>query len=135
MNEGYRLFVYGQLRRGQIGHQRLGLEARTCWLGEARLHGRLYDLGDYPGLILGGSDIVHGELVGFDDPALWPLLDEYEDYNPAQPACSEYIREEVRLLGGMDHAWAYIYGRSVEGRPLMPSGVWQASLDRARPAT
>ncbi len=72
MNESFRLFVYGQLRRGQIGHQRLGLEQRMDWLGPARIHGRLHDFGDYPGLILGGEDIVHGEVLAFDDPALGP---------------------------------------------------------------
>lgn len=124
MNEGDRLFVYGELRRGQIGHRRLGLEQRTRWLGRARTHGRLYDLGDYPGLIPGGRGIVHGELLGFGDPALWPVLDDYEDCDPARPALSEYRREQVDLIDG-GRAWTYIYARPLKDRPVLLSGKWR----------
>ncbi len=132
MSERFRLFVYGQLRRGQIGHQRLGLEQRTDWLGPARIHGRLYDFGDYPGLILGGDGIVHGEVLAFADPALWTVLDAYEDYDPERSEASEYRRVEVELLGGAGRAWTYEYNRSVEDRPLIVSGVWRAGQDHAK---
>ena len=126
MRERFRLFVYGHLRRGQIGHQLLELEQRTEWLGAARVHGRLYGLGDYPGLILGGEDIVHGDVIGFDDAALWAPLDAYEDYDPTQTETSEYRRIEVDLLGDGGRAWVYVFNRPVGGLIPIVSGVWPA---------
>ncbi|MCU0671602.1 MAG: gamma-glutamylcyclotransferase [Myxococcota bacterium] len=42
------LFVYGSLRRGRSAASLLERWSPT-WLGEARVHGVLYDLGEYPG--------------------------------------------------------------------------------------
>jgi gamma-glutamylcyclotransferase (GGCT)/AIG2-like uncharacterized protein YtfP len=127
MRERFRLFVYGHLRPGQAGHEQLGLARCTQSLGEARIHGRLYDLGDYPGLIPGGEDIVQGDLVGFEDPTLWARLDDYEDCDPGQPDLSEYRRVETDLHDGRGRAWVYVYNRSVEGLIPIASGVWPAS--------
>jgi gamma-glutamylcyclotransferase (GGCT)/AIG2-like uncharacterized protein YtfP len=124
MRERFRLFAYGHLRRGQIGHRLLELEQRTKWLGEARIHGRLYDLGDYPGLVLGGEDIVHGEVIDFDDAALWAPLDAYEECDPDQPETSEYRRIEIDLLDAGGRAWVYVFNRPVEGLTPIASGVW-----------
>ncbi|MBO9670185.1 MAG: gamma-glutamylcyclotransferase [Sphingobium sp.] len=124
MPEPFRLFVYGHLRRGQSGCRLLELEQRTEWLGEAQVRGRLYDLGDYPGLVLGSNDIVQGELIAFDDPALWTALDAYEDCDPDDPDTSEYRRIEIDLPGG-DRAWTYVYNRPVESLDPIASGAWQ----------
>ncbi len=132
MSERFVLFVYGQLRRGEIGYERLGLAGRTAWLGPARVKGVLYDLGAYPGLVLGGDRLVHGELLGFDDPALWAALDEYEEYDPDNSEISEYRRIEVDLLDLTARAWTYVYARSAAGRPLLASGDWQPNGDRNR---
>jgi gamma-glutamylcyclotransferase (GGCT)/AIG2-like uncharacterized protein YtfP len=126
MSECFRLFVYGHLRRGQVGHERLRLAQHTQWLGEARIHGRLYDLGDYPGLILGGEDVVRGEVIGFDDATLWALLDAYEEYDPNQPETSEYRRVEADFLNDSGPAWVYVFNRPVEGLIPIASGVWSA---------
>ncbi|HEY1125804.1 MAG TPA: gamma-glutamylcyclotransferase family protein [Sphingobium sp.] len=126
MSERFRLFVYGHLRRGQVGYERLGLAQSTQWLGEGQIHGRLYDLGDYPGLMLGGENIVHGELIAFDDSRLWALLDQYEDCDPGNPEASEYQRTEIDLIGG-GRAWTYVYTRPVGDLTLIASGRWFAS--------
>ncbi len=125
MSERFTLFVYGQLRRGEIGYRRLDLEHRTDWLGRTGIRGQLYNLGDYPGLVLGGRGIVHGELLGFDDPALWPSLDDYETHDPEQPALSEYLRLETDLLDG-SRAWTYVYNQPIEDRPLIAGGNWHS---------
>jgi gamma-glutamylcyclotransferase (GGCT)/AIG2-like uncharacterized protein YtfP len=131
MSERFRLFVYGQLRRGESGYRCLHLEERTRWLGEARVVGSLYDLGDCPGLSLGGDGIVHGELLGFDDPALWVVLDAYEECDPERPEVSEYRRAEIDLLDG-GRSWVYEYTRSTDGRPKLGAGDWRVSSDHAR---
>lgn len=126
MRERFRLFVYGHLRRGQIGHERLGLAHCTEWLGAARVHARLYDLGDYPGLVLGGEDIVHGDVIAFDDAALWATLDAYEACDPDQPETSEYRRIEVDLLSEGGQAWVYAFNRPIQGLAPIVSGIWPA---------
>lgn len=123
MSERFRLFVYGHLRRGQVGYERLGLAQHVQWLGEAQVHGRLYDLGDYPGLVLEGEGRVQGELLAFNDPVLWASLDEYEDCDPENPDASEYRRVEIELLGA-GRAWTYVYNRPVGDLALIAGGRW-----------
>lgn len=132
MSERFRLFVYGHLKRGQVGHAQLGLEQHTRWLGGAQIHGRLYDLGDYPGLALGGEDVVQGEVIAFDDEALWSVLDEYEDCKPDNAEASEYRRIEIDLIGG-DRAWTYVINRPVENGPLIAAGLWRGTWKAAKP--
>jgi gamma-glutamylcyclotransferase (GGCT)/AIG2-like uncharacterized protein YtfP len=70
------LFVYGTLRMGGSNDiRRFGPYSRL--LGPARVRGRLYDLGDYPGLVLGGLDWVSGELHAIA-PEIEPALDALE---------------------------------------------------------
>jgi gamma-glutamylcyclotransferase (GGCT)/AIG2-like uncharacterized protein YtfP len=124
MSEPSLLFVYGQLRCGQIGYRSLGLARRTVCLGAARTYGRLYHLGDYPGLIVGRRGIVHGELLAFDDPALWDQLDAYELFDPDRVMASEYRRVEIDLIDSGKRAWAYEYNRPIKGRPVIAGGIW-----------
>ena len=126
MSERFRLFVYGHLQRGQVGYERLGLVKNTQWLGEAQVQGRLYEIGDYPGLILDGEEVVKGELIAFDDTALWAALDDYEDCDRDDPETSEYRRVEIDMLGG-GRAWVYVYNRSVDDLVMIASGRWAAS--------
>src|SRR5207244_1117859 len=57
------LFVYGTLRRDPA-HEMFHLLARTAhFVGEARVAGRLYDLGAYPGMTLSpNGKYVKGEI-------------------------------------------------------------------------
>jgi gamma-glutamylcyclotransferase (GGCT)/AIG2-like uncharacterized protein YtfP len=126
MNEPVLLFVYGQLRRGHLGWRRLRLASRVEWLGKARIHGRLYHLGDYPALIVGRRGIVHGELLAFRDAALWRALDRYERFDPERLITSEYRRVEVDLLKSGRRAWAYAYNRPIGDRRIIADGTWRA---------
>lgn len=124
MSEPFLLFVYGLLRRSQIGHTTLRLGARTRTLGRERIHGRLYHLGDYPGVITGPRGIVHGDLLAFEDPDLLAELDAYELYEPERPNSSEYRRVEVDLLDSGLRGWVYEYAMPLKGRPVIASGNW-----------
>ena len=124
------LFVYGTLMSG-AGHRmgaRLQREARL--VGPARIQGRLYDLGTYPGLVETGpaDGEVHGEVFELIDPARsFRWLDAYEGIVPGREARSEYARVErlVRLEDGRElTAWVYIYQAPVHGRPVIESGRW-----------
>lgn len=72
-----RLFVYGTLKRGQVRNRFL---AGQTFLGVARTqpHYRLYDLGDYPGLVCSNDGLsIEGELWDVDDACL-AVLDREE---------------------------------------------------------
>lgn len=107
------LFVYGTLKRGQSRHRYL--EGQK-FVGVARTEPRyrLFNLGDYPGLVelLDGRSI-DGELWDVD-PACLRRLDAVE-------GCDEglYRRAEIRLLA--PHAQftvlSYLYERTIEGMP------------------
>lgn len=130
---GRNLFVYGTLMSG-AGHQmgqRLSQESRL--IGAGVLEGQLFDLGEYPGLVEGGSagGLVHGEVYELTTPGptlIW--LDEYEEILPVQERCSEYERVErrVQLASGSEvTAWVYVYRASVAGARLIDSGRWADS--------
>lgn len=121
------VFVYGTLRRGGSNDiAQLGERAR--WRGRARVRGQLHDLGGYPGLVLGRSDWVVGELYGVDPEAqVW--LDRLEEVWPQRSG--EYRRVQAlvvheglnlpcrALLYEMDSAVARAW-------PRIPGGDWIA---------
>jgi gamma-glutamylcyclotransferase (GGCT)/AIG2-like uncharacterized protein YtfP len=124
MSERALLFVYGLLRPTQTGFQSLGLAGKVDLLGKDRMQGRLYHLGDYPGMILSEPGIVHGDVIAVDDPALMAHIDAYELYEPGRPRISEYRRVEADLLDSGERAWVYEYNRPIQGRPVIASGNW-----------
>lgn len=131
------LFVYGTLKSshkgafGQDKRDRLHRESRL--LGPATASGRLFDLGDYPGLVAPDTpgDVVHGEVVELADPETsFRWLDAYEGIRTDTLHASEYHREprRVRLASGTElTAWVYIYARDVSGARLVTGGTWSAS--------
>ena len=56
------------------------LSERGQLICSARIAGRLYDFGRYPGAVKSdqAEDWLHGELYRLDDLELLPVLDEYE---------------------------------------------------------
>jgi gamma-glutamylcyclotransferase (GGCT)/AIG2-like uncharacterized protein YtfP len=117
---------------GVAQRRRLTREARS--LGPARVTGRLYDLGEYPGLVLSSDprDVVHGELfeLGNPRPTLrW--LDDYEGLRPGGATAGEYSRpqipvmyEEGSIAGASVDAWAYVYMRRVSAALRVAKGRW-----------
>ncbi len=94
------VFVYGTLRRGQVNDINR-LQPAPLYLGLARIRGTLYDLGPYPGVVLGGMDWVQGEVYAIT-PELEHQLDLIEEVAPVPSG--EYARRQVEL--------------EVDGRPL-----------------
>jgi gamma-glutamylcyclotransferase (GGCT)/AIG2-like uncharacterized protein YtfP len=87
------VFVYGTLRRGERRDINLLLPT-PFFVGYGQTPGVLYDLGAYPGVRLGGSQFVHGEVYQIS-PELERQLDEIEEVWPQQTG--EYTRQEVRV--------------------------------------
>lgn len=117
---GFHLFVYGTLRSGGGAAGQL----RGCRLvGPGSVAGTLYDLGDYPALVLGGDGRVEGEVWRCPAGVL-PRLDEYEGV-----AEGLFGRAEVEAAGV--RCWTYVAGpRLLPGltpERRIASGSW---LDR-----
>jgi len=113
------VFVYGSLRCGQAGAMSNRFP-NSRFLEEATVSGSLYDLGAYPGLLLGESDsLVMGEVYEVDDETLMQL-DAFE-------TASNYLRRQVEVTLGTGLATAWTYEPNPEcysfGK-LIPSGDW-----------
>lgn len=92
------VFVYGTLSRGEQRDINL-LKPTPRWVGRASVEGVLYDLGDYPGLVLGidqhpGQQKVRGEVYQITDE-LEHLLDEIEEVAPSQGG--EYGKRQLLI--------------------------------------
>jgi gamma-glutamylcyclotransferase (GGCT)/AIG2-like uncharacterized protein YtfP len=115
-----RLFIYGTLHPSRAPAEIGPTVALLKPLGPAILHGRLLDLGAYPGLVLPGPDEIPGELFALpDDRALraraWAALDAYEDFRPEAPDSSLFTRVLTRVTlpdGSAQTAWVYLFNQS-----------------------
>jgi gamma-glutamylcyclotransferase (GGCT)/AIG2-like uncharacterized protein YtfP len=123
------LFVYGTLLSGLSNHHHM--QGASC-LGPAVIQGALFDLGDYPALLVAGQlaeplGPVHGELYKID-AAHWHHLDVLEELDPESIENSMYLRKtaEVMWLASERsqalHAQVYVYNWSLEGRRRIENG-------------
>ncbi len=113
------LFVYGTLRHGSHNEFARMLADRALLVGVARVPGRLYDFGSYPGALSSNhpDQWIHGEVHQFEDHELLPSLDEYEG--------SEFARERAsaQMENGVVDCWIYWYVGAPAGR-VIDSGDW-----------
>ncbi len=122
-----RVFVYGTLRRGGSRDARVHY-AGAEFVAAARVGGRMFDFGAYPGLRLeAGVGWVRGELFDVTPSAL-AGLDEWEGFDPAHPDAGEYCRVRVQAErddGGIERCWIYeIAAELCASRPVITSGDW-----------
>ena len=113
------VFIYGSLRRGSERAMSVTFpDAR--FIAEATVHGRLYDFGPYPGLILDGStSTVTGEVYEVDDQLL-EALDDFEE-------SSNYHRKPVEISFAAEKKMGWTYEPNAEFYPLVTpitSGNW-----------
>jgi gamma-glutamylcyclotransferase (GGCT)/AIG2-like uncharacterized protein YtfP len=111
---GTRLFAYGTLREPGRLAALLGPGVRWHALGPATIDGQLYDAGRYPALRRdpGPRAAIAGELIEFDDPAVFGRLDAYEGVGDGlYRRCAAVVTHR----GHPVTAWVYVYGRSVAG--------------------
>jgi gamma-glutamylcyclotransferase (GGCT)/AIG2-like uncharacterized protein YtfP len=113
------VFVYGTLRQGG-GRAMPKLFPEAKFVGRGKVRGRLYDLGEYPWLLIDeAGSLVMGEVYEIDDEILQEL-DEIE-------ATADYRRQgtEVALEGQSMTCWVYApEAESYPRRRLINSGDW-----------
>jgi len=118
------LFIYGTLHPDRAPAEIAPTVALLRPLGPATLRGQLMNLGPYPGLLLPGEEIIHGELFALPEERqlrahTWQALDAYEDFRPASPETSLFTRVLTRVAlpdGETRQAWVYIFNQPV-GQP------------------
>jgi len=121
------LFVYGTLRRGQPLHRYLS-SPETRFVGEGRIVGRLFDLGEYPAATSDPKrfSTVRGEVHEMLAPEkILPVLDDVEGYDARSPERSLFERRpvEVRLESGRTvTAWVYFYRKPLGKATEIPDG-------------
>ena len=118
-------FAYGTLRRGARKDLRNFAPGRARLLGPATVPGRLYDLGDYPGMLdpAAVGDRVVGELyeLGEIDETL-ERLDEYEGCEAGRGGFRRCIRSVLLEGGRARNAWIYLYQGEVSERQRIATG-------------
>ena len=129
------LFVYGTLLSGLSNHHHM--QGALC-LGPASVQGALFDLGEYPAMLVAGSraeplETVLGELYQIE-ASHWQRLDTLEEVDPESIENSMYLRvtSEVTWLASETpqtlRAQVYVYNWSLEGRPRIESGDFRRHI-------
>lgn len=116
-------FVYGTLRKGD-SNDITRLQPAPRYVGTARIKGVMFHLGGYPGVTLGGSKDILGEVYAVD-ATLEAKLDAIESEYPAQP--DEYAKRAitVQVDGRALDCFVYeINPRFAVGKPVIASGDW-----------
>jgi gamma-glutamylcyclotransferase (GGCT)/AIG2-like uncharacterized protein YtfP len=123
MPEAQLFFVYGTLRRGD-DNDITRLAPAPVFIGTARIAGTMYHLGAYPGVTLGGSGQIVGEVYSVS-AELEKKLDAIESEYPAQP--DEYAKRRIKVQVNGQTLDCNVYEINpayVQGKPVIGSGDW-----------
>jgi gamma-glutamylcyclotransferase (GGCT)/AIG2-like uncharacterized protein YtfP len=109
------LFIYGTLHPDRVPSEIAAAARRLTSAGHATIRGHRYDLGEYPGVVLDPTAApIEGELFTVPDAATLAALDAYEDFRPADPANSLFLRVETTATkpdGSLVACWIYVDNR------------------------
>lgn len=129
------LLLYGSLGSRESMHAQLGLAKALEPLGVREIPGILYDLGEYPGLVLGAGS-ASAELFKVKDLSVLRRLDEFEEFDHARLDRSLFRRTTLQLprhtralahrLRGrpMIDAWIYVYNQPIDGQSKIEARSW-----------
>jgi len=129
------LFVYGTLLREHAPREISNAVRRLKPIGTAKMGGKLYDFGEYPGAVAapGRAGKISGRLFEVPDSALLKEIDEYEGYNPARPARSLFLRKKrfVTLSNGRRLlSWVYLFNGAPKDGRLLAHGSYSKYKNR-----
>jgi gamma-glutamylcyclotransferase (GGCT)/AIG2-like uncharacterized protein YtfP len=125
------LFVYGTLKRRSRHPMARRLAQAARHVGAARIAGRLYNLGRFPGLKTPrtADDWVHGDVYEIDEHTLHEM-DAYENAESPPPTPYERERAIVTLdAGGAMEVWVYWYRGAVSEEGFIASGSYEENCD------
>ena len=129
------LFVYGTLLSALDNYWVELLKENTNSIRAGYIQGKLYDFGDYPGIVSSTNpkDQVVGEIVELKHPDVLLVLDDYEGYFPEEERQSEYEREIITAFsdqGEQFQAWAYFFRFDLSRATLISSGNYLEFLQK-----
>jgi gamma-glutamylcyclotransferase (GGCT)/AIG2-like uncharacterized protein YtfP len=132
-NGGQYLFVYGTLLPGRAPTEITPTLRRLRAVGDGFVRGRLYDLGEYPGVVLDETgEKIPGKIFRLpEEPEVLKRLDEYEEFDAAQPEGSLFVRKEwpvTRRSGSKKLiCWVYVYNPHAGVAPTAAPGDFPKS--------
>jgi gamma-glutamylcyclotransferase (GGCT)/AIG2-like uncharacterized protein YtfP len=124
----YQLFVYGSLRSGFKSPAYEYIGRFFSFVSEAKVKGKLFDLGSYPGGVPADDKFIIGELYQIKDRSefSWAIgqLDDYEGVSVEPDEIQLYKRElvEVYVNNITTPAWIFWFNGRVDGKPEIESG-------------
>jgi gamma-glutamylcyclotransferase (GGCT)/AIG2-like uncharacterized protein YtfP len=124
----YKLFVYGSLRSAFKSQAYEYISRFFSFDGDAKVKGKLFDMGPYPAAVPAGDSFIVGELYTMRNESEfgWAIgqLDDYEGVSVEPGEIQLFKRELVEVFIGntTTSAWIYWYNGSVEGKPPIESG-------------
>jgi gamma-glutamylcyclotransferase (GGCT)/AIG2-like uncharacterized protein YtfP len=125
----FHLFVYGSLRSGFHSPAYEYISRYFNFVGDAKVKGKLYDLGEYPAAVpVDTDDFIIGELYVIKNQSeySWAIgqLDDYEGVDVEEGETQLYRRELADIYIGdtIVKAWIYWYNGDVTDKPLVCSG-------------
>ncbi len=125
------LFAYGTLQPDYSPPAIAHVVAKLELIGKGSARGVLYDLGGYPGAVLDShsKQTIHGVVFRLpEDATIWRELDAYEDFDPASPETSPFIRvlhPVVLATGDTLQCWVYVYNRDPGSARILPEGTYR----------
>ena len=131
---GHYLFVYGTLKRRSRHPMARRLAQSAHYVGAARIAGRLYDLGCFPGLKepTSSDDWVRGDVYDLGENAEQTLieLDVYENAESPPPTPYERLPASVVLDDGQTlTVWVYWYRGTVSEKRFLECGSFEQNCD------
>ena len=126
------VFLYGTLIPGQEPAEMTPVVTRLRRIGPARVKGRLYDFGEYPGAILDESShsVISGQVFEVPDKDVLASLDDYEAFDPEHRAGNLFVRVKrpVTLADGRQvECWIYVFDGDPGGAPIVAGGDYARS--------
>lgn len=119
------LFVYGTLMQEFAPPEIVETVKNLKFVSEGFVYGSLYDLGEYPAVILGDSDKIFGQIFELpDDEEILRKLDEYEGVYPNNRKKSLFLRKKTIAYSGNKklQSWIYEYNQDLSNVPIIESG-------------
>lgn len=125
----FQLFVYGSLRSGFHSPAYHYVSKYFTFVGNAKVRGVLYDMGDYPVAIPSVDDtFIVGELYQINHEEAFDFaigqLDDYEGLDGEENEVVLYERKLADIIVNetTTKAWTYWYKGNTSNKPIITSG-------------
>jgi len=126
------IFVYGLLKSIYENEPAKFIRRNCTLIGDGIIPGRLYDLGNYPGVIYDKNSFskVYGEvyLIDRNEKELVQFLDNFEGVGSQFKQPNEYIRSTipVNISTGVIESSTYLYNWNLEKAKVIDSGKYES---------